>query len=256
MLDYKTIVIESKRLNREVKIYINLPDAYNECVEKYPVLYMHDGEIIFNDFDNDESEIGILEKYSQRKNEKGLILIGISSGEGKIRNDELCPFEVTNKRNGKVSGGNTDAYFDFIISELMPMINQKYRTKTTPEDTGMLGISVGGLCTLYAAAKLSSRFSKFAFVSSAHFRVQKELLELFKKEDFNNVLKLYSDVGTMESANQEVAEAYLKSNQEIYEILKTKPNIKSFKYNVIEDSKHETIYWNERFSDIIDFMFD
>jgi predicted alpha/beta superfamily hydrolase len=255
MLDYKVIVRESKRLNREVKLYIHLPASYNQCEKQYPVLYMHDGEIIFNDFDNDESEVGILEKYSHQTNGKDVILVGIGSGEGTERNNELVPFQITRK-NGTVFGGKTDAYLKCIVEELMPFINHEYRTKTSPQDTGMLGISLGGLATLYAMTNLTTHFSRFAFVSSAHYRVQKQLIELFEQEEFENVEKLYSDVGTIESANPAGAEAFVKTNQEIYELLKTKPKIKNFKYSVIENSKHETIYWNERFTDIIDFMFD
>lgn len=253
---YENFLIDSSKLNREVKIYMHLPQKYDESGKKYPILYMHDGEIIFNDFDNEESEIGILDKYSKTKNKKEVILVGISSGEGKVRNDELCPFPKMNKRTNMVVGGKTDVYFEFILDELMPIINQKYRTITTPEYTGMLGISLGGMCTLYASAKLSSTFSNFAFVSSAHYRLQKEMLDFVKNEDFKNVSKLYSDVGTQESNNQEIVEKFVCSNEEIYEILKAKPHIKKFEYNIIENSKHETSYWNERFTDIVDFMFD
>lgn len=255
MKRYEELLIDSNMLNREVKIYIYLPEKYYDIDIKYPVVYMHDGEIIFNDFDNDESEIGILDKYSKATNIQEVVLVGIGSGKGIIRNNELCPFPIMNKRMNIVVGGKTDVYFDFIVQELMPTINQKYRTKTTPEHTGMLGISLGGMCTLYASAKLSSSFSSFAFVSSAHYRLQKEMLEFVKKEDFNNVSRLYSDVGTQESDNQEISDQFVKSNEEIYEVLETKTNIKKFKYKVINDSKHETSYWNERFTEIIDFMF-
>ena len=81
------------------------------------------------------------------------------------------------------------------------------------------------------------------------------MLEFVKNEEFNHVLKLYSDVGTEESEKQEISEKFVESNEEIYEVLKTKTNIKQFKYNVIKNSKHETSYWNERFTDIVDFMF-
>lgn len=252
---YENLLIDSNKLNRRVKIYIFLPEKYNESEKEYPILYMHDGEIIFNDFDNDESEIGILDKYAQAKNNKEVILVGIGGGKGEIRIDELCPFPMMNKRLNTVIGGKTDVYFDFILHELIPVINQKYRTKTTPEHTGMLGISLGGMCTLYASAKLSTTFSNFAFVSSAHYRQQKEMLEFVKNEDFNNVSKLYSDVGTQESDNQEISEKFVESNKEIYEVLNTKTQIKNFKYSFIKDSKHETSYWNERFTGIIDFMF-
>ncbi len=253
---YENFLIYSKKLDREVMIYIYLPDEYGKNNKKYPVLYMHDGEIIFNDFDNDESEIGILDKYTKTKNNREVILVGIGSGKGKVRIDEMCPFPIMNKRINSIVGGKTDIYFEFILHELMPNINQKYKTITEPKYTGMLGISLGGMCTLYGSAKLSSVFSNFAFVSSAHYQTQKEMLEFVNNEDFNNVLKLYSDVGTQESNNQEVSERFIKTNEEIYEVLKTKTHIKKFKYNIIENSKHETSYWNERFVDIVDFLFN
>ena len=253
---YESFLIYSNELNREVKIYVYLPDKYSESDKNYPVLYMHDGEIIFNDFDNDEFEAAILDKYTKTKKNKEIILVGIGSGGGRVRIDELCPFPMRNKQVNIVVGGKTDVYFKFIIDELMPVINAKYKTKTIPEYTGMLGISLGGMCTLYASAKLSSAFSKFAFVSSAHYPSQKEMLEFVENEDFSNVSKLYSDVGTQESEDQEISEKFVKSNEKIYEVLKTKALIKEFKYNIIENSKHETGYWNERFTNIINFLFD
>lgn len=254
---YEYFFMDSKKLNRKVKIYVYLPKKYDECERKYPVLYMHDGEIIFNDFDNVESEIGILDNYTKTKNNKEIILVGIGGGKGIVRMDELCPFPfpIKNKRINAIVGGKTEFYFDFILHELIPIINQRFRTKTTPKYTGMLGISLGGMCTLFASAKLASTFSTFAFISSAHYPQQKEMLEFVKRENFDNVSKLYSDVGTLESDNPEISGEFVNSNIEIYKELKTKPHIKEFKYNIIENSKHETRYWSERFTEIIDFMF-
>ena len=71
----------------------------------------------------------------------------------------------------------------------------------------------------FSSPKLASTFSNFAFVSSAHYPSQKEMLEFVKNEEFNHVLKLYSDVGTQESENQEISEKFVESNEEIYEVL-------------------------------------
>lgn len=251
MKEYNIMQVYSEQLKREVKIYISLPKNYKKSQETYPVLYLNDGQILFNDYDN--KGIGIMEKYLELPNRTDIILVGIASSDS--RNDELFPFTFKNSRNGKILGGKANEYMDFIVNSLKPMINRKYRTLSSPDCTGFLGISVGGVTAIYAAAKYPDHFTIFAAISNALTPVLDKLLNLLKESEFSAINKMYLDVGTNESPNEDSRIAYINSNKEIYNILKEKIDYKKLKFQIVKDSKHSEEYWASRFPSIIEFLF-
>ncbi len=252
MRKYEVLIMESKDLNRDVKVYIMLPDDYQRENLDYPVLYVHDGNVVFNDFEEATTSWGMLDNYIKQKDKTKIIIIGVASGE--TRNNELFPFEIKRKNN-EPTGGMTNLYMNFIIEQLKPYIDQHYRTRPSAYDTGMLGVSVGGAATIYAAANYQDTFSRFGFVSSCHYPVQEQLLKLLNESDFSNIQKIYSDIGTEEHEVEKAKETYLRTNKEVYEVLQKvlEPNVGMFK--IIEGSKHEFEYWNKRFPEIVGFLF-
>ncbi len=251
MRNYEIAIIGSRNLDRNVKVYVKLPNGYHESNDEYPVLYVHDGNVLFNDFEEVCLSWGMMDDFVKREQKK-IIIVGIASGE--TRNDELIPFEIKRK-DKEPTGGKTDDYMRYVIEELKPFIDITYRTKIDAESTGILGISVGGAATLYAAAKYQEHFSRFATMSSCHYPVQEEMLKLLVESNFNNVKKIYSDIGTEEHEVEKAKETYLRTNKEVYEVLKPKLNPGVGMFKVIEGSKHEFEHWNKRFPDMIDFLF-
>ena len=252
--EYSILELSSKELNRDVKVYISLPKNYFESDKYYPVVYMHDGQVIFNDLpEHDINCWGIMENYFNDPDLPELIMVGIASGD--TRNDELLPVSVSSKRSGRTFGGKADDYIGFIINSLKPLIDKKYRTLKEPNNTGMIGISLGGICATYAAIKYTDYFTRFACISNAYMPNKTALIEMIKAADFTEVIKMYLDVGTNEAEAVVKSLDYIETNTEIYNHLSEKIDKDRLVFNIIKDSSHIEEDWAKRFPDIIKYMF-
>lgn len=137
------------QLNRNRRIWLYLPPGYEKSKKKYPVLYMHDGQNIFEAATSYSGEWGVDEfldsMFTQSKKE--VIVVGIDNGNFK-RMNEYNPWEFQNF--GK---GEGDEYVDFLVKTLKPFIDQHYRTLKNKSNTFIAGSSMGGLISLYAVLK-------------------------------------------------------------------------------------------------------
>lgn len=254
MKEYSILIMNSKELKRDVKIYVYLPSDYNKTQKSYSTLYMTDGQIIFKDYDDyNGTEWGIIQDYMSLPIADELILIGIGSNEN--RNDELFPFSFKSRKDDSTMGGKADDTMKFITTELIPIINNKYRTIKSPERTGILGISVGGTFAMYAASKYTEFFSRFACISTASIPIQNALVKHLENCSYDNVNKLYQDVGTNESPNENARAKYVSTNQEISEVFKRKISSSKYRFDLIEGSQHIEEDWNERIGNIITLIF-
>lgn len=262
MKEYRVVKMHSEELGREVSIYIMLPQSYFKSEKFYPVLYMHDGQNIFDGLGSYHGESwGILEAYEEHPDLPEVVIIGIENG-GKARSDELVPFsfyfkDVKEAEYANVSfGGKTNDYLGFIINVVKPYIDKTFRTYKSPKNTGIMGSSFGGVCSTYAALQYTSHFSRFGFLSNAYFVVQKEMETLAKNTDLSDVKRLYMDVGTKEGSSSTERLSYVESNQRIYNILKEKMPRSRIRFDIVEDAKHNEPEWEKRFPDIIRFLFN
>ena len=116
-----TFTIKAPQLDTDKKIWIYLPKKYDSAKKKYPVIYMHDAQNLFDAKTSYVGEWNIDEKLDSLNAQ--VIIVGIEHGNEK-RIDELTPF-----KNAKYGGGNADNYLRFIVETLKPEIDKKYRTK-------------------------------------------------------------------------------------------------------------------------------
>lgn len=243
--------------NRERMVRVYLPKTYNEDSSKtYPVLYMHDGQNLFKD---EDASYGMSWKISDFLDDSGmeLIVVGIDCGDGLQRLDEYGPWKtkamnelLTEEK--KSIGGEGKEYIDYIVHELKPMIDRKYRTK--PEETSMAGSSMGGLISTYAACVYPSVFKRVASVSSAYWFNQEEIEALIKISDFSEVERFYLDIGTKESARAIDNQLSIESSQKIYDLLKSK--IKHCQFEVVKGAVHNEIAWRKRVPQIFSFLYN
>ncbi|MGB8194629.1 MAG: alpha/beta hydrolase-fold protein [Chitinophagaceae bacterium] len=130
------------QLKRHRRIWVYLPPGYAKSKKRYPVLYMHDGQNLFDDATSFSGEWGVDETLDSSK--KHCIVIGIDNGAIK-RMNEYNPYD--NERFGKAEGKE---YVDFIAKTLKPYIDKKYRTLADKNNTTVAGSSMGGLISMYA----------------------------------------------------------------------------------------------------------
>ena len=184
-----TFTIEAPQFGSSKKIWLYLPKDYSTLKKKYPVIYMHDAQNLFDAKTAYAGEWNIDEKLDSLNAQ--VIVVGIEHGNEK-RIDELTPF-----KNEKHGGGNGGNYLEFIVKTLKPKIDVTYRTKTNAKNTIIMGSSLGGLISYYALLKYPEVFGK-AGVFSPAFWINPEIFDLTKKTKTLNS-KIYFLCGDNES---------------------------------------------------------
>ncbi len=149
------------QLGRTRRIWLYLPPDYATSTKTYPVLYMHDGQNLFDNATAFSGEWSVDETLDrlQAQGDWGCIVVGIDNG-GASRLNEYSPYA-----NPTYGGGQGDQYVDFLISTLKPYIDQNYRTRPDRLSTGIMGSSMGGLISLYAGLKRPDVFGRVGVFS-------------------------------------------------------------------------------------------
>jgi predicted alpha/beta superfamily hydrolase len=151
------------QLGRTRRVWIYLPPGYAASTRRYPVLYMHDGQNVFDDSTSFAGEWGVdetLDSLSAR-GDRGVIVVAVDNG-GTKRLDEYSPW-----KNARYGGGEGDAYVDFLVRTLKPYVDSRFRTRPDRLSTGVAGSSMGGLISLYAALKYPWVFGRVGVFSPA-----------------------------------------------------------------------------------------
>lgn len=186
--------------NRDVLVY--LPPGYeNEAERHYPVLYLHDGQNLFDgatafvegqDWHVDETAESLITQELVQP----LIIVGIYN-TGTHRLDEYTPTQ--DARVGH--GGKADLYARMLIEELKPFIDSQYRTEKDCSHTALGGSSLGGLVTLYIGLYHSRVFGKLAVMSPSVWWDKRTILHDVRHLSARPDLKIWLDIGTAEGQN-------------------------------------------------------
>ena len=144
------------QFNRTRRIWLYLPPDYATSGIAYPVLYMHDGQNLFDVATSFAGEWEVDESLNIvfAAGKEVPIVVGVDNGGG----DRIA--EYTPWANPNYGGGDGDKYAQFIVESLKPYIDANYRTKPERENTGVMGSSLGGLISFYIADKYQDVFSK------------------------------------------------------------------------------------------------
>jgi predicted alpha/beta superfamily hydrolase len=161
---YPDIQIVAKRFNipqlrRRRRISVLLPWNYHQSKERYPVLYLQDGQNLFED-GAPFGTWGVDKRLAMmaQQGKGNFIVVAIDHG-GKDRIREFSPY-----RN-RWGDGLGRAYAAFLAETLKPHIDKNYRTLPDRANTGIGGSSMGGLISIYAGLMFPQVFSKFMIFS-------------------------------------------------------------------------------------------
>jgi predicted alpha/beta superfamily hydrolase len=152
-------------LDRTRTLRIYLPPSYANSDRHYPVIYMHDGQNLFNDATAYAGEWGVDETMDDlaRTYQFEAIVVGIDNG-GEKRMNELSPW--TNARFGAAEG---EQYLAFMVDTVKPYIDQNYRTEPGRNSTAIIGSSMGGLESHYAVHARPDVYGKAGLVSPSYW---------------------------------------------------------------------------------------
>ena len=196
---------------RDVLVY--LPPGYRRFSRKrYPVLYLHDGQ---NVFDAATSFSGVewgvdetAERLIRQKLIEPLIIVAIAN-TGEERVHEYAPtrgvIDAKAKRK-KRSRGLARLYGAFLMDELKLYIDRKYRTKPGAEFTGLGGSSLGGLVTLAIGILYPRAFSRLIVMSPSIWWDDFAIYRLVDSIEQKPPLKIWLDTGTAEPGWEQARE--------------------------------------------------
>ncbi|MFG6430268.1 alpha/beta hydrolase [Roseateles sp. LYH14W] len=153
-------------LTRSRTLRLCLPPSYaSEPQRRHPVIYMHDGQNLFDAATGYAGEWGVDETMAQLAKETGFeaLVVGIDNG-GEKRNTEMAPYD--HAQLGKAEGA---AYLDFITRTVKPFIDAGWRTKPEREHTALIGSSLGGLISHAALLWHGDVFSRYGLFSPSYW---------------------------------------------------------------------------------------
>jgi len=211
------------QLNRHRRIWIYLPESYATSHKKYPVLYMHDGQNVFDDATSFAGEWGVDECIDTMKTK--CIVVAIDNGLNK-RLNEYCPYDFSLTgigANASSNKGEGDQYVDFLVKNLKPFIDRHYRTLPDKKNTFIAGSSMGGLISLYAVLMYPEVFGGAGIFSPAFWTAPGiNRLVLSKAKNINAKFFFYaggnegsSTIKDMQKVEKEIRENSTSSVHEI-----------------------------------------
>jgi len=229
------------QLNRTRRIWIYLPDDYATTKKRFPVLYMHDGQNLFDEATSGFGEWGVDECLDSlfRQGKKECIVIGIDNGIKRMT--EYNPYEFKPYGNGE-----GDKYVDFLVNTLKPFFDKNFRTLPNKKNTFIAGSSMGGLISMYAVMKYPAVFGGAGIFSPA-FQTAPGLENDINKMATKMRCKLFFYAGGKESdsmiPNMQKIEADIKaiSSSKIYE-------------RVDADAKHNEAAWRKYFPEFYNWI--
>lgn len=227
------------QLNRYRRIWLYLPPDYETSGKKYPVLYLHDGQNLFDNNTSFSGEWGIDETLNNlfEKGDYGTIVVGIDNG-GTDRINEYTPWV-----NTKYGGGQGSVYMQFLVETLKPYIDNHYRTLTDPKHTVLGGSSLGGLISIYGVCTYPNVFGKVLNFSPAYWINENDLNSYIQNQNINlSEHKIYTVAGKNESATivNEINSIQSKL------LAKNLPENQSL-IKIDADGSHTEAYWKREF---------
>ncbi|HHL8818120.1 TPA: alpha/beta hydrolase [Escherichia coli] len=225
--------------SREIRIL--LPASYYESDVSYPVLYMHDGQNLFDKsisfgphvWDIPEA----VDAFFPNSQYDGVIIVGIdnASSHGKFsRMDEYSPWTRNTSfplpgwdPDVDYSGGKGALYVDFIVDTLKNYIDSNFRTLPDRNNTAIAGSSMGAYISLFAAILRQDVFSKVGVFSPALWFNDSAMLNFIQDNNIVENLTLYLDVGTQETSGmrEDFPEIYISGAEKLCVSLRKQRNV-------------------------------
>ena len=263
--------------NRTVRIY--LPPSYHaEANRRFPVLYLNDGQNVFSSAGTNicfgwgswELDKTVDELCRDRKMQE-IILVAIDNSPARYA--EYCGRHHSSDTNGNTEFEN---YSAFLFQELKPKIDSDYRTRTEPANTGIMGASLGGICSIVLAWEHPEVFGRAASLSGA-FQVEKtnflnKILRPYQGKPKST--RLYLDSGAVDftggddgqKLTADVSEEFRRIGwgKELMHFVDAKPltlaelektGLRRDKWGEARTSQHNEFYWRLRVWRAMTFLF-
>jgi len=238
-------------------VIVWLPPDYKDAnnTKTYPVLYMHDGQNLMDASTGFNGEWGVDEVAQDlvlAGHVEPLIIVGVYNS-GTERSLDYTP--VPEPSRPDAPGGNADKYGRFLVEELKPLIDGKYRTKPEAQYTGLAGSSLGGLVSMYLGMTKADTFTRLGVISPSVWWANRDIVTRV-----NNLpgklpnTRIWVDIGTEESLNSEETVADTRALRDAL-VAKGWVLDADLKYTEVQGGRHDEVSWNKRFGDILKYLY-
>jgi len=271
--------VASRFLNAPRTVRVYLPPSYHqEPNRRYPVLYLHDGQNVFSSagtnicFGWGSWELDrTVDALCRTTNMQEIILVAVDNSSARYA--EYCGGHHSAETNGNTA---FESYTAFLVRELKPKIDAMYRTRPEPANTGVMGSSLGGICSMVLAWDQPEVFGRAASLSGA-FQVDRtnfffKLLRPYRGKA--KPTRLYFDSGVVDFTGgddgRELTAAVVEEYRRIgwgnglMHYVDAKPltlaelekvGLRRDKWAEAQTSQHNEFYWRMRVWRALTFLF-
>lgn len=231
------------------------PDYDASSGMRYSVLYLNDGQNLFDPataFAGVDWGVGATaERLMAEGKIPSMIIVGIDN-TGKNRVREYIPYRSLDPR---IFGPQGKRYPEFLLREVMPLVEKYYSVAKGPEHTGLGGSSLGGFITLYTQLAAPGVFGRLLIESPSLWVANRKILEECRKfRDWP--YRIYLGMGTHEVGNAAKDEKVVNDVRELESILQDaklgKARLRVF---IEEGGTHNEATWGGRFGEALEFLF-
>ncbi len=232
------------------RLWVYRPPSYlSDPNARFPVLYMLDGQNVFDASTSFSGEWGVdeaLESLIPTGDVKPLIVVAIDNGGGS-RLDEYTPWRGTYQ--GSPAGGGGITHLTAIVDTLKPWVDANFRTRPGPADTGFSGSSLGGLMSVYAAYARPDVFGRIGALSPSIWWSNQQLVAFVNAEPKPAGVRLWVDMGTQEGSISELPllAAALRADGFV--------DGQDLRVVEVPGGTHIEAAWRARFPDVLRFLF-
>lgn len=240
----------SKILTRTRHVSVWLPPNYEESNQKFSVLYLQDGQNLFDRLTSafgeewcaDEAALDLIEKHEIPP----MIIVGIWNTADRIEEYTLSKDERLE------AGGRGLDYIRFMTEELKPFIDRTYRTKTDRSSTFIGGSSLGGLIAMHACLQEPEVFGGcLAFSPTLGWDNERLLTSLQSEVKWPTDVRLWLSMGTREGRDAEAQKLNLTRTQQLHELLsRTNSEVNTpmrIQFQEFAEATHDEKSWAAQF---------
>lgn len=235
-----------------------LPPGYDDPANvsrRYPVLYLNDGQ---NLFEASTSFTGVewqVDETSERLVREGVIppmmVVGIDNA-GKDRLREYLPHRSLQPMMLRVQGSR---YPDFLMKEVMPFVAQNYRVASGPENTGLGGSSLGALIALYTAVVRPNVIGRLLIESPSLWASNRQMIRESRAIE-RWPQRIFLATGTAEAGRPDKDQSMVDDVRELAAILR-RAGLDDTRLRLVveEGGTHHESAWARRFPEALAFLF-
>ncbi|WP_267643644.1 alpha/beta hydrolase [Haloarchaeobius amylolyticus] len=241
--------VSDPRLAADRELLVHLPPGYEDSEKHYPVVYMHDGQNLFDEVASYSGEWEVDETMHALADE-GIeaIVVGIPNADDD-RGQEYTPYA-----HEEYGGGDADDYLAVLVDRIKPAIDERFRTESDPEATGIAGSSLGGLVSLYGFFEYPETFGFAGVFSPAFWWTHGRIFD-YMTDQTRDTGRIYMDVGTDESDDEELRESYVNDATRMRDVLREQGYDDSqLEFVLDEGAIHRESAWARRFPDAMRFL--